>query len=558
MRAGRSGCSTSHVPVVSTLELDAVLERVLEVARELTSARYAAVGVLDESRRELSRFLTAGVDAETRARIGDLPRGLGVLGELIRNPTPLRLDDVARHPRSYGVPTGHPPMRTFLGVPILVNGEVFGNLYLTEKADGSFDASDEDALTTLAEWAGVAIENARRFEAVRERRDELEQSVSGLAAMSDIARALAGETDLEVILELVVKRARALVSARNMMILLPEGEDFEVAAAAGELPPDVGGMRFAREGSIAGQVLRTGQIERLSGELQQRRFDRHGLGTLGIEASAGLFVPLLFRAEPLGVLVAMDRLTEGPQFTPADARLLEAFAISAGTAVATARSVAVLRRQQRLNAAEDERRRWARELHDETLQGLAMLRVTLSAARQRGELDFYEDAANAALEQIDTEIANLRALVTELRPAALDDLGTDAALRALADRLSRMGFQLDLQIDLDYEQGRAPTRHIPELEAAIYRIVQEATQNAFKHSGARRAHCQMVEDAGTVGLIIRDEGRGFDPNGRHDGFGLVGIKERVELLNGTLEIETAPGEGTTVRASVPVRRRDAA
>jgi GAF domain-containing protein len=212
-----------------------------------------------------------------------------VLGELIRNPVPRMPEDVARHPRSYGFPTGHPPIRPFLGVPILINGEAFGNLYLTEKANGPFDESDQDALTVLAEWAVV-------------------------------------------------------------------------------------GARIPAESSVAGQVLQIGGIERLSGDVQRRRFDRHGLGTLGIEAAAALFVPVIFRTEPLGVLAAMDRLTDGPEFSDSDARLLEAFAISAATAVATARSVAVERRQQRLNAAEAERRRWARELHDETLQGLAMLR----------------------------------------------------------------------------------------------------------------------------------------------------------------------------------------
>lgn len=184
-----------------------------------------------------------------------------------------------------------------------------------------------------------------------------------------------------------------------------------------------------------------------------------------------------------------------------------------------------------------------------------MLRVTLSAARRRGDLDAYQEASHAALGQIDTEIANLRALVTELRPAALDDLGTDAALRALADRLSRMDFSLDLHIDLDYEQGRAPTRHVPELEAAVYRIVQEAAQNSFKHSGVREARIHLSEHAGVVDLLIEDAGSGFDSSASHDGFGLVGIRERVELLNGTLAVHSS-GEGTSLQVSLPVRRRE--
>ena len=544
--------------VVSTLEVEAVLERVLEVARELTGARYAALGVLDDSRRQLSRFLTVGIDGETRAHIGDLPRGLGVLGELIRNPEPLRLDDVGRHPRSYGFPTGHPPMHTFLGAPVLVGGEAYGNLYLTEKAHGPFDRSDEEALMTLAAWAGVAIENARRFEAVSERRDELEQSVMGLAAMTDIARALAGETDLAVILELVVRRARALVSARNMLILLDEGENMVIAAVAGELPAELVGAAVDAERSLAGQVLRSGQIEQLSGELNRRRFEQGGLWDLGIEPEAGLLVPLRFRDAPLGVLVALDRLGEGLDFTAADAGLLEAFAVSAGTAVATARSVAVEHRQQRLNAAEAERRRWARELHDDTLQNLATLRLTLSAARQTGAVEAYRDAAASAVEQIDEDIASLRALITELRPAALDDLGTEAALQALVDRSSRLGIDVRLEVDLDYERGRAPTRHTPELEAAIYRIVQEAVHNAAKHSGAHEVVVRVTETEQEVDVLVSDDGSGFEPGVKGEGFGLLGMQERADLLGGTVDVTSAPGAGTTVQARLPVRRRDPA
>jgi signal transduction histidine kinase len=540
--------------VVGTLEVDLVLERVLEVARELTGARYAALGVLDDSRRELSRFLTVGVDAEVRSRIGDLPRGRGVLGELIRSPVPLRLEDVGRHPRSYGFPSGHPPMRSFLGVPVLVEGEAFGNLYLTEKAGGPFDESDEEALVTLAGWAGVAIENARRFEAVRERRDELEQAVAGLAAMTDIARALAGETDLKVILELVVRRARALVSARNMVILLAEADDLVVAAAAGELSDDLVGARIHAVDSVAGQVLRSGEIERLSGELNRRRFDQHGLGSLGMTAAAGLFVPLRFRNEPLGVLVAMDRLSDGPEFTGSDARLLEAFAVSAGTAVATARSLAAERTQQRLNAAEEERRRWARELHDETLQSLAILRLTLSSAREQDELDAYQQAAGAALEQIDAGIQTLRALITELRPVALDELGPRAALEALAVRSSRLGLDVHLQVALDYEDGRSPARHVPELEVAVYRIVQEAIQNAAKHSRCSSVDVRVSEDAALVEIVVRDDGNGFDPRQETSGYGLLGMRERAELLDGTVEITSVPGAGTTLHARLPVRR----
>ena len=218
---------------MSELELDAVLERVLEAGRDLTGARYAAIGVLDEHRTALERFITLGIDEETHRAIGDLPRGRGVLGVLITEPQPLRVTDVGRHPQSFGFPPGHPPMSSFLGVPILVRGEVYGNLYLTEKQGGPFDADDEEVVVILAEWAAVAIDNARAYSSAQSRRIELERAVAGLEATTAIAQTLAGETDLDSVLELIVKRGRALADARAMVVLLPRGGELVVGRARG-------------------------------------------------------------------------------------------------------------------------------------------------------------------------------------------------------------------------------------------------------------------------------------------------------------------------------------
>src|SRR3954451_7032465 len=204
--------------LVAERDADAVLDHVLEVARELTGARYAALGVLDEEGRMLERFLTLGIDDETHRIIGDLPHGRGVLGVLIEDPRPLRLDDVGHPPKSYGFPPGHPPMKTFLGVPIRIRGEVFGNLYLTEKAGGrDFTEDDEASIVILADWAAIAIANARLSHAAEQRRLDLERAVRGLEVTTAIARAVGGETDIDRVLELIVKRARALVHARGLM-----------------------------------------------------------------------------------------------------------------------------------------------------------------------------------------------------------------------------------------------------------------------------------------------------------------------------------------------------
>lgn len=546
--------------ILGELDLEAVLGRILESARELADARYAALGILDEDGSRLARFLTAGIDEGTRREIGPLPSGRGVLGELIREPVPLRLGDVEGHPHSYGFPLGHPPMHTFLGVPIFIAAKPFGNLYLTEKRDGQqFSEDDEAALVLLAEFAGLAIDHAQRYAGVETRRGELQQSVDALDATVQIARTLAGQTDLDVILGLVAKRGRALVSARSLVIELVEGDELLIAAGAGVLPGgDFVGRRIPASGSVAGAALQTLCSQRLEDDLNRARFSEHGLGRLGLRAEAGLVVPLVLAGRGYGVLVAVDRLEGGPGFTSRDELLLEAFAASAATAVATAQSVAAERRHERLAAAERERGRWARELHDGTLQSLAALKLGLSAGRRAGDPVVLDEAVDRAIGDLDVEIGDLHGFISDLRPVALDELGAKSAIEALAQRALRNGLEVELTIDLAYEAGRARERHSPDLETAIYRIVQEALTNAAKHGGARSAVVQVLEGESAVELTIRDDGVGFEMGGSTEGFGLAGMRERVDLLLGTLEVESTMGEGTQIWASLPAPSRDAA
>jgi len=541
--------------VLAELDLEVVLNRVLESARELTSARYAALGVLGSSRTELERFLTLGIDETEREAIGTLPRGRGVLGELIQHPTPLRLSDISEHPRSYGFPHGHPPMSSFLGVPILIDGTPFGNLYLTEKQHGEqFSEADEEAVLMLSELAGFAIDHARRYTGAREHRDELQRTVAALNATTQIARAVGAETDLDVILELVAKRGRALVDARLLVIELVQRGRLTVSAGAGELPAGLLGKQVPLGDSAASAALRTRRAQRLQEPLTRARFDEHGLGTLDVHANGGLIVPLVFQNHAYGVLVAIDRLHDGPEFTSDDERLLEAFAASAATAVATAQSVASERQRQRLAAAEAERQRWARELHDDTLQSLSALRVGLSTAKRSGSPETLEQAVSTAIDHLEEGITNLRALITDLRPASLDELGAAAAIQALCERTERQGIAIDVSIDLAYEQGRAQERHLPEVETAMYRIVQEALTNAAKHGQAKRAVVEVHEDETDIFVSVRDDGCGFNPSEQTEGFGLLGMQERVQLLDGALQVNSSPGAGTTVEASFPVRR----
>jgi signal transduction histidine kinase len=530
--------------LVADLDLEVVLNRVLDVAQEITGARYVALGVLNEERSELERFLTRGIDEATHRAIGDLPRGRGILGLLIEDPRPLRLHDIGEHPRSYGFPAGHPPMRGFLGVPVFAFGETWGNLYLTEKEGGEFDATDVEAVMVLAEYAGIAIQNSRLYERAESRRGELERAVRALEATTEIARAVGAETDLARVLELIVKRGRALVSARALLLLLADEDELVVAAVAGEVSADLLGVRIPIEGSISGQVLASGRAERLSDVSHRLRFALQGR----VDAEAALFVPLVYRAEALGVLMATDRLTgagEVSEFDREDERLMQAFATSAATAVAVARRVESDRLRRTIQAAEDERRRWARELHDETLQGLGAIGVMLSSALRSGDPERLATAVAEAGDVIRDEIAGLRNLITELRPAALDELGLEPAIDALAERVRTVeGLELEATLSV-------PGRLEPELESTVYRLVQESLTNAAKHARATRVTIAIVVQDATLQVEVRDDGIGIDPKPVL-GFGLTGMRERAELLGGTLTVERAD-PGTRVRAALPAR-----
>jgi signal transduction histidine kinase len=536
--------------LVGELDMEAVLRQVLETAVALTGARYAALGVLNADRSELERFITVGIDDETRERIGDLPRGRGVLGELIRDPRPLRLAQVSSHPRSYGFPHGHPPMSSFLGVPIVIRDEPWGNLYLTEAAAGEFSEEDERDVCLLADWAAIAIANARAYTSVQGRRDELEQAVERLEATTEIARALAGETDLARVLELIVKRARALTDARGAVVMLFRGAELELAAAAGDIGEAAVGDRFPTEQTVGGHVLATGAPERLADASSRLQF---ALGQ-ATRARTGLFVPMVFGGQPVGVLEVFDRLAGGAEFTASDERLLEAFAGSAAAAVATAQVYASESLRRIVDAQEAERTRWARELHDDTLQELAAMKLLLAAAQREGRRQAdRDDLLTRATETVDRLVAGLRHLITDLRPAQLDELGLAAGLEALAERARVLAdLRVDVAVDLGYESGRR-TERLPEpVETAVYRLAQEALNNVVKHARASRALLQVREADHAIELLVRDDGIGFVPTEVQDGFGLLGMRERVALLGGSLSVTGVPGEGSAVSATIPL------
>lgn len=532
------------IALSSELSLDALLQRLVEIAAELTGARYAALGVVDRSGEGLESFVTTGIDAETHAAIGDLPRGGGILGVLIREARPLRLHDLNEDPRSVGFPPNHPPMRTFLGVPVRLRGVVYGNLYLTEREGGEdFSSEDEELVQLLAAQAAVAIENARLYESSTRWLRQLE-------SLHEIGDAIAGELELDRLLELVARRLRSLVDARLVLIALPVpgGRELRVAAANGEDQDAYGlvGMALAIGGSKTGRVLERGTSERVDSIEDDPEIDQQAAERMGVRSA--VFVPLVVRGRPIGVVVAHDKLGPTAAFTDDDVRLAESLAARAGTAVDLSERVTrdVVRRV--VEAQELERARLARELHDETGQALTSMLLSLKSLDDRIDTPEGRAAAAELRELVVTTLRDVRRLAVELRPAALDDFGLVPALERLRDTVAdQSGLDIELQSHLDAE--RLPT----ELETALYRIAQEALTNVVKHASASRVSMALSRRDRAIALVVQDDGRGFESrDGGGAGLGLTGMRERVALLGGRLGVESTEDAGTMITAELPL------
>jgi signal transduction histidine kinase len=538
--------------LTSELDRGVVLERVLDTARQMSGARYAALGILNDDHTGLENFLASGIDEETRNTIGDLPRGRGVLGVLIQYPQTLRLADVSSHASSYGFPSGHPVMKSFLGVPIVIRGQVWGNLYLTEKQGGEFTERDEEAAVLLAGWAAIAIDNAMMYEFSEARRRESERTARGLEMTRDVAVAIGTDFDLDRVLQLIAKRGRALVESDSMLIWLRDGDDLVVRASAGDAGEDVEGTRVPVDGSVAGRVIAGRETLRIGKAGQRRSIRLATLGEAGRQAT--LVVPMVSRGLVVGAVLAIGAPHDGADFTEDDEQLLITFTASAANAVALAQSVESDRLRGALAATEAERARWARELHDETLQSLAGLRMQLTAAVSDGQdLESTRSAVGAAVAELAGEIESLRAMISELRPPALDDLGLCPAIESLVDRhRARDPLQIQTTLEIQSEHSRGKGLD-PDFESTVYRLVQEALTNVARHASATRAHVALHEDTSTITVEVTDDGCGFDEAAARDGFGLTGMRERVGLAGGNMKVTSGPG-GTRVHASLPVPR----
>jgi len=523
----------------SQLDLGAVLHRITETAAELADAEYAALGVLDPSGdSRLSQFITVGIADELRGKIGDLPHGRGVLGLLIREPRAIRLPDLAEHPASYGFPPNHPPMHTFLGVPITVRGEAFGNLYLTEKrGGGQFTDGDEQVVIALASAAGLAIQNARLYEQAQRRQQWLE-AASGIQT-----RMLAGTAPAEVFPDLVAV-ARQLADADVAMLALPVGDGtLRVVAVDGEGASQLGGRIIAAE-SLAVAVMREGVPTTIADAQTDPRIWPGLLHAAGV--GPALYVPLgSGGGEALGTLV-VARIGDKARFGNETLRLVESFAGQAaialrlGTAAADREQVAVL----------GDRDRIARDLHDLVIQRLFATGMSLEGAL-RGMPPQAADRVRTAVDDLDATIKEIRTSIFALQnPAPASGEGVRSAVLAAARAASTsLGFEPSVSFD-----GPVDTVVPAAVGEQMLAVVREALSNAARHAAATSVSLTITADADSVSLVVADNGKGIAADGTGAGrrSGLANLERRAADLGGTFTAQNQAVGGTVVTWSVPL------
>jgi len=502
--------------LASQLSLSALLRQIVDLAVEITEARYGALGVLGPDGR-LTEFITHGITEEEREAIGDPPVGRGILGMLMKEARPIRLADISAHPSSVGFPRHHPQMTTFLGAPIVSHGNVFGDLYLTDKAGVTeFTTEDAEAIVVLAAQAGVAIENAHLYEETRRRE-------AWLDAVREIATAILAGASSDEAVRLIARRARELVGADLATIAVSDvtGAQLTLEAVDGVHAEELYGSAFPVEGSISGQVIR----ERRAAVLEDVAADERAsqpivrLGDVG----PAILVPLVGKDGAFGTLLAAN-LHGGRPFGPDDVRLLETFADQAALALEYSR-------------VQEERRRIARDLHDGVAQELAFV---ARRARRLGLAtgDRGLDQIVAAAERGLTESRRQLAALTQ----PLDEPLDTALARAVEEIAARDGAHVELDLARRVRVGY-------EAREGLIRIACEAVSNAIRH--ARPSTIRVALTGGdTVRLTVTDDGVGFDPasvlSGPGSGFGLTSMRERAESLGAKFRLDSRPGAGTEV------------
>ncbi len=524
------------VAIGGNLELEVVLRQIAEAAVTLVDARYGALGVIGEDGR-LAQFVPVGLSSDEIAAIHHWPEGRGLLWELITNPVPLRLADMSAHPRSFGFPDGHPPMKTFVGVPIRIRGEVFGNLYLTEKrGGGDFDEEDEAVLSALASAAGVAIENARL-------QDHARRQQRWLRASADTTQRLLSGARPGEVLALVTQQALEISGADLVVLALParSGRQLVIEHAAGDGAQKAIGIVLPAADSVSGLVLDSGKPVTLADFSNDDRVAPAAREHLHL--GPAIVFPLGAPGNVRGILTA-GRRTGSLPMAPQAAEMLVTFAAQAGIGL----ELAEHRRDAERFAVFEDRDRIARDLHDLVIQRLYATGMSLQSVSARiGEPDTRQ-RVSSAVDALDETIKEIRAAIFSLhsRPAA-DESGLRTRILAVADEVTEsLGFAPALRMAGPLDEN-VPADAGEHLLGAL----RETLSNAARHAGASKVDV-TVEAGPELVLVVLDNGTGLTQTGRRSG--LANLAERAELLGGTLLTGLADGGGTRIEWRVPLPR----
>jgi two-component system, NarL family, sensor histidine kinase DevS len=520
--------------IVQELSLPAVLHRIVETARDVAGARYAALGVIGADGL-LEQFLHVGLDDDAVQAIGELPKGRGVLGALIEDPKPIRLTRIADDPRSSGFPDHHPAMTTFLGVPIRSRDAVFGNLYLTDRIDGSpFTAEDEELVLALAATAGVAIENARLYEESRRRQE-------WLRASGEISRQLLDpEADYSDTLHRIATSVKRLASADVVTLVRPTEDDanqFEVIVATGVAERDLIGLRYPKGGSIAWQAMQQGHGVRVEAVDQQPDIYLHLRPYVPV--SQAMALPLRGEIGPRGAIVAGRIIPHAP-FTDADLDMAEAFAGQAAIALELSDARAD---QQRLGVLED-RDRIARDLHDHVIQRLFAAGLSLQSIAATVDDEAVDQRLTRTVEQLDDTIRQIRTTIFALQEDSSRSLRGTAL--AVVDQLAAL---LPVRPDVQLV-GPLDTIADETIIADVEAVLRESLTNVAKHARAAQIRVYVQADGQHLALTVIDNGIGLGATTRRSG--LANLSRRAERHGGHLDVGNSPEGGLRLQWSIPL------
>ncbi|MBO0871291.1 MAG: GAF domain-containing protein [Micromonosporaceae bacterium] len=515
------------VGIGTDLDLRSTLQRIVAAACRLADAKYGALGIIGPD-RGLVEFITDGVSVQERQRIGEPPHGRGVLGLLIDEPHPVRLKDISEHPRSFGFPPNHPLMKSFLGVPVRVRDQVYGNLYLTEKRGAEeFTGDDEEMILALSAAAGVAIDNARLYAAAGHRERWLE-------ATAEITNVLTGEVQRTEALGLVARRAREVSGAARVLVLLAseDREQLTVEVADPDQPGLAGATLPVEEGPF-GSALATGE------PVAVEDLGRVAAWPVPVATGTALVAPLSAVGAVQGLLVVA--YPPGGPGDELDVQMLSTFAAQAALALERARA----QEERELLLVLEDRERIARDLHDVVIQRLFATGLHLqSAARLAGRPEVAE-RIHSAVDDLDATIRDIRSAIFELRAPVAATLRVD--IRSTVDTAAAsLGFRPELVLE-----GPVDSAVPDELRTDVVAAVREALSNVVKHAHATTVSVHLAVGGGRLRLLVADNGVGT-PASVDERSGLVNLRERATRNQGTMELRTTGESGITVDWSIPI------